>query len=86
MEFELEQIEQAILKQFNLNKINYNNIVSCMDKGRLLNIIDTINAVAKEFSICFTLDKFLINKYLLLSCNNIKLIITSFYLQLIIQD
>lgn len=86
MEFELEQIEQAILKKFNLDKINYNDVVASSDKGQLLFLIDMVNTVAKEFSIVFTLEKFLMNECLLLSCNNIKLIITSFYLQLIVED
>ena len=82
MEFELEQ---AILKQLNKSNITYKDIVACSDKGKLLNIIDTINAAFKEFSISLELEKFLLNEFILLSCNNIKLVITPFYLQIIIE-
>lgn len=87
MKFELEEVEQAILKQLNKDDITYYDIVACRDKGELLNIISIINSVIKKFNVTFELDKFLLDEYLLLkSPNNIKLIITNFYMQLISEE
>lgn len=87
MKFELEEVEQAILKQLNKANIIYSDIVSCSDKGELLTIICIINSFIKKFNVIFVLDKFLLHEFLLLkSPNNIKLIITNFYMQLIFEE
>ena len=64
MEFELEQ---AILKQLSKSNITYNDIITCRDKGKLLNIINIINNSLKNFSIFFTLEKLSLNEFILLA-------------------
>lgn len=87
MEFELQEIEQEILKLFNNEGINYSHIIACKDKGLLQNYIELINNITKNYSIKFKLEKFLTNEYLLLkSPNNLKLIITNFYINIIIEE
>lgn len=89
MEFELgkiEEVEQAILKEFNKKNITFNSIVACRDKGLLENFIEVINNVTKDYYIKFEIENLLIDEYILLnSSNNIKLIITNFYMNLIIE-
>lgn len=87
MKFELEEVEQVILKQLNKFNITYSDIVACRDIGELLTIISIINSFINKFNIAFELDKFELDKFLLLkSHNNIKLIITNFYMQLIWEE
>lgn len=80
------ELEQAILIELNKTKLTFNKIVTCTDKGKLLNFIDIINTSIKNFKIHFSLKNFLLNEFLLLEHNNIKLLITPFYLQVITQN
>lgn len=84
MKFEIAEIEEIIVGQLNNHNITYNDIVTCTDEGKLLEIIEVVNAGMKDFSLSFTLDKFLYNEFILLSCHNIKLIINKFYLNVIL--
>lgn len=84
---EIEEVEQAILKEFNQKNITFNSIVACRDKGLLENYIELINSITKNYSIKFEIENLLIDEYVLLNgSNNIKLIITNFYMNLIIED
>ena len=76
-------IEDEILKALNNKNINYFDILNCNDEVKLLSYIDIINIVIEKFNIIFSIDKILNNEFLVLSCNNCKLIITLYYLKLI---
>lgn len=76
-------IEDEILKALNNKNINYFNILNCDDEVKLLSYIDIINRAIEKFNINFSIDKILNNEFLVLSCNNYKLIITLYYLELL---
>ena len=76
-------IEDEILTALNNKNINYFNILNCDDEVKLLSYIDIINRAIEKLNINFSIDKILNNEFLVLSCNNYKLIITLYYLELL---
>lgn len=76
-------MEDEILKTLNNKNITYANILNCNDEVKLLNYIDIINRALENFNLNFSIEKILRNEFLILSCNNCKLIITLYYLELL---